>query len=381
MGACAAGCLTGTAAGVTIGAMGGLTYTGAGVDTTEAEAQAAALAGILKATLGFRSGVGAPVMENGYYASALKLNDELALGVCTDGVGSKLLVAEQMGKFDTVGIDCIAMNVNDLVCIGAEPLCLLDYVAVERLQPGILPEIAKGLLAGARQARISIPGGETAQLPEIIRGLKPGWGLDLVGTAVGVAPLARLNDGGAVRPGDVVLGLASSGVHSNGFTLARRALFTQGGYDVTSRVDELGRTVGEELLEPTRIYVAEALDLFAEVEVHALCHITGDGFLNLTRVRAPVGFVLDTLPAPPPIFDLIRKAGGVALAEMYRVFNMGVGLCVVLPEADVDRACAIAERHGARASVLGRAVADHPETVRLPQVGLTGSGTSFGPAA
>jgi phosphoribosylformylglycinamidine cyclo-ligase len=270
------------------------------------------------------------------------------------------------------------MNVNDLICIGAEPLTMVDYVGVERLQPGVLAQVAEGLREGARQARITIPGGETAQLPEIIRGKEPGHGLDLVGTAVGLVPLARLNCGKDVLPGDVVVGLKSSGIHSNGLTLARRALFDQGGFEAATHRPELGRTVGEELLEPTRIYVREAMEIFQSgLAVKAMCHITGDGLLNLTRVAAPVGWVLDDLPPPHPVFDLIAEAGQVETAEMYRVFNMGVGLCVVVAPADADRVGEIAGRYGAEAHVLGRAVAGPAGTVRLPQKGLVGSGTAF----
>ena len=361
--------------------MGGMSYTRAGVDTSLAADETSALARILKETMAFRDGAGSSALDHGYYASAIRINDELALAICTDGVGSKLLVAELMGRYDTIGIDCVAMNVNDLICIGAEPLCMVDYIGVERLQPGMLAAVAEGLREGARQARITIPGGETAQLPEIIRGKEPGHGLDLVGTAVGLVPLARLNCGKDVLPGDVVVGLESSGIHSNGLTLARRALFDQAGFDAATERPELGRTVGEELLEPTRIYVREAMELFTSgVAVKAMCHITGDGLLNLTRVAAPVGWVLDDLPPPPPIFDLIAEAGQVETAEMYRVFNMGLGLCVVVAPADADRVGEIAGRHGAKAHVLGRAVEGPAGTVRLPQKGLMGSGTTFAPS-
>jgi len=357
--------------------MGGLSYTRAGVDTTQVEHETDLLARILAPTMKHRTGVGRSVLEHGYYASALRINDDLALACCTDGVGSKVLVAEQMGKFDTIGIDCVAMNVNDMICIGAEPIAMLDYIAVERLHPGLLSEVAKGLAEGAKQARISIPGGETAQLPEIIRGVLPGRGLDLVGTAIGVVPMKRLNDGGRVAPGDVVIGLASSGVHSNGYTLARRALFEAGDYDVDTNVRELGTTVGEALLAPTRIYLAEAMELFETLDVKALCHITGDGFLNLCRVAAPVGFVLDNLPPAPPIFDLIQAAGSVETAEMYRVFNMGTGLCVIVSEGDAEKACEIAKKHGSVPSVIGHAVADPTRTVKLAQLGLSGNTTTF----
>jgi phosphoribosylformylglycinamidine cyclo-ligase len=358
--------------------MGGLSYSKSGVDTTKAAQETDALARVLAATAGFRTDSGRSVLEHGYYASALRINDALALGICTDGVGSKILVAEMMGKLDTVGIDCVAMNVNDLICIGAEPICMVDYVGVERLEAGVLEEVARGLFEGARQANISIPGGETAQLPEIIRGSVPGKGLDLVGTAVGLVPMDRLNWGRDVEPGDIVIALRSSGIHSNGLTLARRAFFEAGKMKVDTHSAELGRTVGEELLEPTRIYVREALGFFEEgVTVKALCHITGDGLLNLNRVAAQVGFVLDGLPQPPPVFDLIARLGKVETAEMFQVFNMGVGLCVVVPPDDVDRACEIARRHGSEPHVAGRAVEGPDKVVQLPQFGLAGTGTTF----
>jgi len=353
--------------------MGGLNYSDAGVDTSLAARETAALARILAQTAAFRTDMGRSVLPNGYYASALRLTDELALGLCTDGVGSKLLVAEMLAKYDTVGIDCIAMNVNDLVCIGAEPIALVDYIGIEHLQPGVMAEIAKGLLEGARQANITIPGGETAQLPDIIRGTKPGHGIDLVGTAVGIVPMERLNDGAKCAAGDVVIGVPSSGVHSNGLTLARKALFEKGLLGVEDHVDELGCSVGEAVLTPTRIYVKEALALFdAGVDVHALCHITGDGLLNLNRVAAPVGFRLDALPAPPPIFPLIQKLGDVSTAEMYTVFNMGVGLCAVVPEAHADRACSILG-----GTVIGAVVAGPEKRVDLPAQGISGTGSNF----
>lgn len=357
--------------------MGGLTYSSAGVDLDRAAAETGALGRILSASLKFRPGIGGSVLDIGYYANAIRITEELAIGVCTDGVGTKVLIAEMMGKFDTLGIDCVAVNVNDLICIGAEPLCMLDYVAVERLTPGSLAEIAKGLLEGARIANISIPGGETAQLPDIIRGASPGRGLDLVGMAVGLVPVAKVNCGREVVPGDVVIGLASSGVHSNGMTLARRALMEAGGYKVDTRLPELGCTVGEALLRPTRIYVREALDLFANVHVKALLHISGDGLLNLNRVAAEVSWELDYLPPIPPLFQVIQRAGMVDPAEMFRVFNMGIGFCAVVPPADVEKAMRIARKHGSEPHVIGRCVAGRERTVSLVQHRLVGRDTAF----
>jgi len=243
----------------------------------------------------------------------------------------------------------------------------------------MLAELAKGLREGARQAAVSIPGGETAPLPEIIRAAVPGHGLDLVGTAVGVVPMSRLSDGARVEPGDVVVGLRSSGVHSNGLTLARRALFggEGGGLDVRAPVAEFGRSAGEELLEPTRIYVREVMEMWESGRaIKAVCHITGEGLLNLTRVAAPVGWRLDSLPEPQPVFAMIAKLGGVEPAEMFTTFNMGIGLCVVVGEDDVDAIGEIARRHGSEPHVIGRAT-DRNGVVELPQHGLVGEGATF----
>ncbi|MHC4960309.1 MAG: phosphoribosylformylglycinamidine cyclo-ligase [Planctomycetota bacterium] len=356
--------------------MGGLSYSDAGVDTEKAAQETSALAGILAATLKHRTTTGVSVLEHGYYASALRINDELALGICTDGVGSKIQVAEKLGRLDTIGIDCIAMNVNDLICIGAEPIAMVDYVAIDKLDDGMMAAVARGLAEGARQANISIPGGETAQLPGLVKGL------DLVGTAVGLVPMERLNDGRNVTPGDIVIGVESSGVHSNGLTLARRAVFDAGQLGVDSVPEGWTRSVGEELIEPTRIYVREVLELFddGDIEVKAACHITGDGLLNLNRVAAKVGFELDTLPPVPPVFELIQRLGKVETAEMYTVFNMGIGLCIVVAEEHVDRVRTIVENRGAKTHVIGRAIEGPDKIVRLPQIGLAGSGTTFASA-
>ena len=241
-----------------------------------------------------------------------------------------------------------------------------------------MAEVAKGLLEGARQSNISIPGGETAQLPDIIRGAKPGHGIDLVGTAVGVVPMDRLNDGSRCEPGDVVIGVASSGVHSNGLTLARKALFDAGGLEPGSHVEALGMTAAEALLIPTRIYVKESLALFdSAVDLKALCHITGDGLLNLNRVAAEVSFDIDTLPAPHPIFSEIQTRGNVDTAEMYTVFNMGIGMCVIVPPADVDKAMQILGDHDASASVIGSVIEGAEKRVTLSSLDLSGTGSRF----
>jgi phosphoribosylformylglycinamidine cyclo-ligase len=353
-------------------------YAGAGVDTRSEEAGLSRLLDSLRATMSLRPGVGRPLLDFGLYANVLDLGNGTGLAISTDGVGTKILVAEMLGKYDTIGIDCVGMNVNDVICVGAEPISMVDYIAVERLDARVLAEIGKGLLEGARQARITIPAGEIAQVREMVKGVREGAGFDLVGTCVGLVPTDRILVGDAVAPGDAVIGLRSSGIHSNGYTLARRALLSKGSLQLERHVPELGRTLGEELLEPTKIYVREAMALIqSDIPVRAFVHVTSDGFLNLARVTAPVGFDLVSLPEPQPIFDLIRAAGAVPIEEMYRVYNMGIGFCAIVPAAEADRAVAILSSFGTEAMALGTVVADPERKVMLPGVGLVGIDERF----
>ncbi len=355
-----------------------LTYAGAGV--IPAGGPLSGLLGWVNRTLSFRQDLGAPALGIGHYANVLRIGDNLGLAISTDSVGSKVLVAELLGKYDTLGIDCIAMNANDVLCVGAEPIALVDYIAVQEARADVLEQLGRGLYEGARQANITIPGGELAQLPEVVQGAHPGTGLDLVGTCVGIGALDRLIVGQDLTPGDVVLGLESSGIHSNGLTLARKVLFDTAGYRPDEHLQEFGRTVGEELLEPTRIYVRPVWQMLAErIPIHGLYHITGDGLLNLARGENAVGFDLEWLPEPQPIFDVIRRRGGISAPEMYRVFNMGVGFCLVLPETAVGDAQRVAAAHGLTAHVLGITIADTRRRVWLRPVGLVGEGEVFAP--
>jgi phosphoribosylformylglycinamidine cyclo-ligase len=356
-------------------------YLAAGVDASHEEENLAGLGRWINETFGFSPC--RPALPLGYFANVLPLSPELGLAISTDGVGTKLLIAQMLERYDTVGIDCVAMNANDILCVGAKPFSMVDYIAVERADPEILAEIAKGLCEGARQAGISIPGGEVAQVREMIKGSGTGLAFDLVGTCVGTVHPDRMIIGRDVEPGDIVVGIASSGVHSNGFTLARRVLLDQRGLRLDERISELGCPLGEELLRPTNIYVREVVEMLdASLRIKALIHVTSDGFLNLLRIAAKeVGFVLDNLPEPPAIFSLIQRAGAIDHAEMFRVFNMGVGFCVVVDPKDQDRVVAIAQRHGRAAWKLGRAVADEQRRVQIPQWGLEGKGPSFSPTA
>src|SRR5262249_36882794 len=276
------------------------------------------------------------------------------------GVGSKTIIAQMMNRYDTIGIDCVAMNVNDAICVGARPVSMVDYIATERADAEILGAIAKGLAEGAKQAGSSISSGEISQVKEVIRGL------DLIGMAIGIVPLDRIITGRDLAPGDVIIGLESSGIHSNGLTLARHVFFDRAKLSIDHVFPELGIPLGEELLRPTLIYVPEILDVISNVtNVKALINITGDGLLNMSRVDAQVGFLINDLPTVPPIFRLIQRQGGVSTAEMFEVYNMGVGFCVLVSERDADAALSILQRHGRRAQVIGRVIEDEDKGVHL----------------
>jgi phosphoribosylformylglycinamidine cyclo-ligase len=244
------------------------------------------------------------------------------------------------------------MNVNDVICVGAEPLAMLDYIAIEKADPKVCEEIGVGLARGAEQAGIEIPGGELAQLGQLVRGV------DVSGACFGTVALDAIVDGSAVQPGDVVVGLPSTGLHSNGYTLARSALA-----EIPLDDDRLGRPLGDVLLEPTEIYVKPIVELLrSEVEVRGLAHITSGGTKNLLRLAAEVGYEIDDPLPVPPVFDLIQEQGAVSAEEMSEVFNMGCGFCVVVPAADESAALALLRRHYPQAKRVGRAT-DGPRRI------------------
>ncbi|HEU0318753.1 MAG TPA: phosphoribosylformylglycinamidine cyclo-ligase, partial [Solirubrobacteraceae bacterium] len=326
-------------------------YAAAGVDMSEADRGVAALVGVLRTIdTGRPSRV---VVGAGHYATVLEVAPGLGVALSTDGVGSKLVVAEQAGRLDTVGIDCVAMNVNDIICVGAEPIAMLDYLAVERIDPAALERIAVGLKRGAELAGVEIPGGELAVLPELIRGHPSPHGFDLCGACFGTVGLDALVTGERCAPGDAIIGLPSSGLHSNGYTLARRVL---GALAPDARPDVLeGRSVTDALLEPTVIYVRAVLALLdSDVPVHGLAHITGDGVLNLLRLGEGLGFELDAPLAVPPICRLVCELAGLEAAEAYRVFNMGCGFVAVVPAAEAEAATALLADHHPGAAPIGR---------------------------
>jgi phosphoribosylformylglycinamidine cyclo-ligase len=345
-------------------------YKRSGVDTAEADA---GLNQIIKRVQGTwpKRGIGRVVLPIGYFANVIEM-DGVGIALCTDGVGTKTIIATMMGKYDTIGIDCVAMNVNDMICVGAKPFSLVDYIAIDRADAAMLDAIGAGLCAGAEMAQVSISGGETAQLKDIVNGF------DLVGMAVGRVDLDKVISGKGVAEGDVVIGVRSNGVHSNGLSLARKAFFEQHQYRISHKFEELGTTLGEELLRPTHIYVREAMDVLQRVgSVKALINITSDGLLNLARIEAKVGFEIDQLMEPHPIFGLIQRHAGVEDSEMYEVFNMGIGFCYVVGQGDAAATISILEKHGRKAQRIGYAVSDPERHVRIHERNLLGHHKTF----
>jgi phosphoribosylformylglycinamidine cyclo-ligase len=329
-------------------------YAKAGVDQGAADSAVAGLVRALGAIKLDRPSRQVPLP--GHYASVIRIDERTGIALSTDGVGTKLLVAEQLGRFDTVGIDCVAMNVNDVICVGAEPLAMLDYIAIERADPEVCEAIGVGLARGAELAGVEIPGGELAQLGDMVRGF------DVAGACFGTVALDAIVDGSAVQPGDSVIGLPSSGVHSNGYTLARSALE---GISLGDDPDGgLGRPLGDVLLEPTEIYVKPIVELLrSQVEVRGLAHITSGGLGNLLRLAADVGYAIDDPLPVPPVFELISERGGVGDGEMHDVFNMGCGFCIVVSTDDEAAALDLLRRHYPEAKRIGRA-AEGPREIR-----------------
>ena len=272
----------------------------------------------------------------------------------TDGVGTKLKLAFLMDRHDTVGIDCVAMCVNDVLCCGARPLFFLDYVAVGRNVPERVAAIVSGVAEGCVQAGCALIGGETAEMP----GFYPAEEYDLAGFAVGIVERAKMLDRRNVRSGDVLIALPSSGLHSNGFSLVRRALDVER-RDLRRHVDELGCPLGEALLTPTRIYVKPVMALLEAVDVHSLAHITGGGFHENIPRSVPEGMGVRIRRAElrvPPIFEFLMREGGIDEEQMFHVFNMGVGMTATVAEGDAEAALRVLRENGVEARPIGSVV-------------------------
>jgi phosphoribosylformylglycinamidine cyclo-ligase len=344
------------------------TYSKAGVNLDDDDKAISEIWKLVGTTFKFRkSKTGQPLNIKRHYAGLIDIGagDKL-LAVHTDNVGTKVLVAQLTEKYDTVGIDLVAMNVNDLVCVGAEPIALVDYLAVEKYDADLIREIMAGIVEGARIASIAVIGGETASVPDIVHGARTDVGFDLAGTSIGIVDRKSMILGEKMKPGDAVVGLASSGIHSNGLTLARKILLGTSKLTVDDNLPGTDLKIGEELLTPTKIYSPEVLEVTKGNDVHGLAHITGSAFTKLRRIGqyAHVGFKLDKMPKPQYIFEVISKLGHVSEEEMYKTYNMGIGFCIVTPKDQAEEVSATVEKHGTKTITMGEVVKEETITIR-----------------
>ncbi len=310
-----------------------ITYKSAGVDVSKIKKSQSAVGRIIASTHSrtVKSGFG-------HYAGLVGIHGGKYLATHTDGVGTKIIIANLLKKYDTIGIDCVAMNVNDIICIGAKPISFVDYIAANRNNEHVFVEIARGLAAGAKKSNVPIVGGETAIMPDLFEEKR--FAFDLAGMVAGLVDKNKTILGNKIRTGDVIIGITSTGIHSNGYSLARKVLLKK--YSIHDNVKGVGR-IGRAMLEPTEIYVRPVLDIISRCEVHGLANITGGAFTKLLRLKK-TGFVLDMMPEPPKIMQLIEDLG-VSYNEMYKTFNMGVGFCVVAPKKEVNSIMSICKKH------------------------------------
>jgi phosphoribosylformylglycinamidine cyclo-ligase len=352
-------------------------YAQSGVDSRGAESSLSSLLTHILPTREFspRYPLAADV---GYFANVIDIGNGQGIAFGTDGVGTKVIVAELLGKYDTIGIDCVAMNVNDLICVGARPVSMVDYLGCSFTDEKIFAQIGQGLAEGARQGEVSICGGEISQIREIIHGI------DLIGACIGHVPIDKINTGKSVRPGNLIVGLEASGVHSNGLTLARKILLGESREEQQANVhqfeNKFGRSLGEELLEPTRIYVKPVLEMLdSGIDLNAMVHITSGGYCNLNRVENDnIRFVIDPLPPTPAVFNHIQDCGEVSDAEMFEVFNMGIGFCIIVEGTqEVEAVTEICKKHQIPCHVIGSVEAAHGKEVSIPEKKLLGRGQKF----
>ena len=326
------------------------TYEKAGVNIPKIQSMQRIIGKMISESYSFQK-IGKITAGFGHYSGLITLGNNV-LALHTDGVGTKVLVAQQMKCYDTIGIDCIAMNVNDIICTGAQPFAFVDYIGLKKVNDELVKKVMKGLITGAKAARIAIVGGETSVVPELLAG-ETGEIFDLSGTALGMTKNNSIILGNKIKIGDIILGLESSGLHSNGYTLARKVLSK---YSLGEIPEFITKTVGEELLTPTRIYVRPIMELLKDrkITIHALAHITGGSFTKLKRLNNRVRYNLFDLSPPQGIFKQIQKDGRIDLKEMYRTFNMGIGLCIILPKANVDKTISIIEKYNMKVRQIGQ---------------------------
>lgn len=341
-------------------------YKHSGVDTKQEETAMSNLVKWINPTFDNRKQIGRNVLPIGFFANVLDMGNNLGLAISTDGVGTKILIAEMANRYDTIGIDCIAMNVNDLLCVGAEPISFVDYIAVGKINPVQIEEIAKGLYYGALEAGVNIPGGELAQVKEIIHHSPNSF--DIVGTAIGIVPLDKIITGADIREGNVIIGLHSSGIHSNGLTLARKILLEG------SPEDE---SIIQELLIPTKIYCKAIAQIKDHIRIKGLANITGEGFLNIIRLDASVCYRIENLPMTPEIFKKIKEKANIPDIEMFKDFNMGVGFVIVVDEDDEKEAVRIMEQNNIAYTILGKTYASTKPRIEIVPKGIFSEGSYF----
>ena len=303
-----------------------LTYRKAGVDISKIKQSQKTIGRLIASTHNLQKK--AKIAHGfGHYAGIVEIPGGKMLATHTDGVGTKVVIANMMKKYNTIGIDCIAMNVNDIICIGATPISFVDYIAANKNDQQKFKEIVKGLVVGAKKSAMPIVGGETAIMPDVIEG--KGFAFDLAGMVVGLVEKKEIVLGNKIKTGDVIIGANSTGIHSNGYSLARKALLTK--YSVKDKVRGVG-AIGNALLKPTEIYTNPILEMIKKCKINGLAHITGGAFTKLLRLKK-IGYEIDSLPKIPPIMGLVEEQG-VKPEEMYKTFNMGVGFCVIAPKEE-----------------------------------------------
>ncbi|MFC2171448.1 phosphoribosylformylglycinamidine cyclo-ligase [Acidobacteriota bacterium] len=348
-----------------------LTYKESGVDQEREDLAMVKLADWVRKTftLNPQSKV---LLDLGYFANVIDLGLPLCIALATDSVGTKIIMAEIMDRFDTIGIDCIAMNVNDIICLGATPVAFVDCIAIGEPDERVINQLGQGLYRGAELAGVSIPGGELAQVGELLQMGEGRRGLDIVGTCIGTVKKEEIILGGDITEGDAVIGILGDGLHSNGYTLARKTLFDAGGFRHDQHMDDLGETLGEALLRPTPMYSKPVMEILSSgVPVKGMANITGGGVFNIARFDSDMGFILDDMPEPPPLFRLIQEVGKIEDEEMYAVFNMGIGYCFVIPDDSgaEDTVLRILSTYGMQGQRIGCA-AKLPEAKGISLPGL-----------
>lgn len=323
-----------------------LTYKKAGVDISNIKKSQAAIGKLIESTHKLQK-MAKMTHGFGHYAGIVEIPGGKLLATHTDGVGTKVVIANLMKKYNTVGIDCVAMNVNDIICIGATPVSFVDYIAANKNEQQIFKNIVEGLVTGAKKSAMPIVGGETAIMPDLFSG--KGFSFDLAGMVVGIVSKKDLVLGNKIKTGDIIIGAKSSGIHSNGYSLARKALLTK--FTVRDKIKGIG-ILGNSLLTPTEIYVKPVLEIIQKCKVSGLAHITGGSFAKLLRLKR-MGYEIDSLPRIPPIMGLIEEQG-VKSEEMYKTFNMGVGFCVIASRDEVEHIKSILRKHKIASQEIGR---------------------------